>query len=396
MSKERFETVLDYGFSKLRIGTFDNDHPNNKFFLNEEFQNNFSFENSSEKIHKLVKKLEKKQNTHLNDVNIMIDTPDFFCVDIGLKKNFNNRLVKSNDIKHLLNITNSLIKNNYSNIKIIHFIITKITIDKKDLEFFPEKDFYCYELIFEAKFICLPDKLFDELFEKLKTKYLSIKKIYCTSYIKSFCFKDSFENYENKFFLDIGYEKSCLAIYKKNKLKLIKYIQLGGNHITKDISKIFKISLNQAEQIKKSLGNLNLTFSDKTNEESTNKNESFPNIIFDNKIEIELLKRVVFARIDEIMNLIFDNINGLDFIESSNDSILVFTGEGSKILNKNSIIPNNKFSNFKELNFFNENTTLVCDSGYKYIFMDKPNEVTLVPKRSDKYGFFEKMFNFFK
>ena len=139
MNKERFETILDYGSSKLRIGTFDNHHPNNKYFLNEEFQNNFSFESSSEKIHKLVKKLEKKQNTHLNDVNIMIDTPDFFCVDIGLKKNFNNRLVKSNDIKHLLNITNSLIKNNYSNIKIIHFIITKITIDKKEFETFPEK-----------------------------------------------------------------------------------------------------------------------------------------------------------------------------------------------------------------------------------------------------------------
>ncbi len=396
MSKERFETILDYGFSKLRIGSFDNDNPNNKFFLDEECQNNFSFENSSEKIHKLIKKLEKNQNTHLNDVNIMIDTPDFFCVDIGLKKNFNNRLVKSNDIKHLLDITNSLIKNNYSNIKIIHFIITKVIIDKKEFETFPEKDFYCYELIFEAKFICLPDKIFDELFEKLKTKYLSIKKIYCTSYVKSFCFKDLFESYQNKFFLDIGYEKSCLVIYKKNKLKLIKYLQLGSNHITKDISKIFKISLNDAEEIKKSLSNLNLTFSDAKNEENGNKNQNSPSIVLDNKIQFDLLKNVVFARIDEIINLIFKNINDLDFIESSNDSILVFTGEGSKILNKNSITLNSKFNNFKELNFFNENTTLVCDSGYKFIFIDKPNEVTLVPKRSDKYGFFEKMFNFFK
>ena len=33
MSKEKFETILDYGASKLRIGTFDNDYKKNNFEL---------------------------------------------------------------------------------------------------------------------------------------------------------------------------------------------------------------------------------------------------------------------------------------------------------------------------------------------------------------------------
>ena len=72
MSKEKFETILDYGASKLRIGTFDNDYKKNKFFLNEERINNL--ENYSDKINKIIKILERKINTHLNNINVMIDT----------------------------------------------------------------------------------------------------------------------------------------------------------------------------------------------------------------------------------------------------------------------------------------------------------------------------------
>ena len=76
--------------------------------------------------------------------------------------------------------------------------------------------------------------------------------------------------------------------------------------------------------------------------------------------------------------------------------MLIFTGEGSKILNKNSIFLDEKFNYFNEINFFDENSTLVCDSGYKFITTDKPYEISVVPKKIGKYGFFEKVFNYFK
>ena len=33
MSKERFETILDYGSSKIRIGVFDDENSNNNIFI---------------------------------------------------------------------------------------------------------------------------------------------------------------------------------------------------------------------------------------------------------------------------------------------------------------------------------------------------------------------------
>ena len=119
MSKEKFETVLDYGSSKLRIGIIDKNFPKNKFFLDQKIIDDskideLNFENYGQKIYELIKKAEKKSNSYLNDINLMIYTENFFCIDIALKKIFNNRLVKSKDIKNLLNILNSLIKNHYS------------------------------------------------------------------------------------------------------------------------------------------------------------------------------------------------------------------------------------------------------------------------------------------
>ena len=75
--------------------------------------------------------------------------------------------------------------------------------------------------------------------------------------------------------------------------------------------------------------------------------------------------------------------------------ILIFIGEGSKILNKNSIYLEEKFDFFSEISFFEENATIICDSGFNFIQSSKSQEVNFLPKKSKNKGFFEKFFNFF-
>ena len=152
----------------------------------------------------------------------------------------------------------------------------------------------------------------------------------------------------------------------------------------------------EAEKIKKNLNNSNITFSNQSDEKNKMSITNHLKNILDRNIDAELLKRVVFARIDEIINFIFQGIDYSYLIKNSESSVLIFTGEGSKILNKNSIFLDEKFNYFNEINFFDENSTLVCDSGYKFITTEKPNEISVVPKKIGKYGFFEKIFNYFK
>ena len=401
MVKNKYETILDYGSSKIRAGVIDIESTLTKFFIEENCENSFKiknlkFDDPEKKIYKVIKYLEKKLNYHLNDINLMVDSSDFTTIDVCLKKNFNNRLVQLNDFKNLLQELNLLIKNNYQNLKILHFIITKINIDKKELSTFPEENLNCNELIFEAKFICLHSFIHNELIEQFKNKFISIKKIYCSSYVKSFFYKKYFKEFDYKFFLDIGFEKTCLTIYKDNKLSLIKYIPIGGNHITKDIAKILNISNEEAEKIKKNMHKLGIIFSNINNE---NKDTDISNLFInlnDKNIPVDLLKKIIFSRIDEIFNLVFHQINHEGLVKKNNKSVLIFTGEGSKILNKNLISTIERFDYFKEINFFEESTALVCESGCNFELNYNPQEIYLVPKKLKKSGFFEKFFYFFK
>ena len=378
MDKEKFETFLDFGSSKIRIGVFDNEYTNNVFFSDEICKNNFRTEkfalnDSDNKINKLIKNLEKKTNTHLSKINLFFDTPDFLVINIASKRKFEGRTISHKDIKYLLQDLNLLIKNSYSNLKIVHLVVTKIIIDAEEYISFPN-DVNCDELILETMFICLPNSIIQQITEKFKKKFISIKKIYCSSYLKSFYYKESFNNYDKKFFLDIGYEKSSLSIYDKNKLILIKFLSLGGNNITKDISKILKISEKEAEDLK-------IDFS---------KNNPIKNFSRD------FLKKIIFARIDEIINLIFKTINFNELTYKKEKSILVFVGEGSKILDKKSIYLSENFEYFDDINFIEETTSLICDSGRKFNTIKNPHEINIIAKKQRKFGFFEKIFSLLK
>ena len=109
----------------------------------------------------------------------------------------------------------------------------------------------------------------------------------------------------------------------------------------------------------------------------------------------DLSNQVIFARVDEIikLNLADEYFNA--FFSNKDNSILIFIGEGSKILNKNSIYLEEKFDFFTEISFFEENATLICESGFNFNLSGKFKEVNFFPKKPKNMGFFEKFFRFF-
>ncbi len=380
MDKQNFETFVDFGTSKIRLGVFDKTFVKKNLFLEKncfsDFKSkNFNIDESEKAIEQLTLEAEKELGFHLKNINLMIDAPDLFSIDVSISKNLEGKNVDFEDLKYLLREAKLLIQNNYSDKKIIHIIVGKIIFDDKVFFSYPEKKINCKKLILEIKFICFSNIIYNEINEKFKKNHLLINKIYCSSYVKSFEYNRFFEKYDKKFFLDIGHKKTCLTIFDKKKLIYIFTLPIGGNHITKDISKIIGISENRAEKIKSELNKSNTIFSDNSNE--------------------ELLKRVIHARIDEIISLSLKNITKLNIINENEKSILIFTGDGSKILNKNSIYLNEELSIFKDMNFYEETNTSITQSGFNFNKSDDNFEVNVVPKRLKKTGFFEIFFHFF-
>ena len=398
MNKYNFQTYIDFGASKIRIGVFDYELPKNNLYNQIACISNFdkeklNIDTSKNLINKLIQSSEKELNLHIKNITLMIDAPDVQSFDFSIKKNLDSKSSFLEDIKFLLQDARQLAQKNNEKKIIIHTIIEKIIIDDKIYNELPNNNINYKSIALELKFIYISEIFYNTIIRHFKLIHIEVDSILCSSYVKSSNYNQYFKEYNKKTFLDIGYKKSCVTIFDKDKLILFRTIPLGGNHITQDISKVLDIEFEEAEQIKQSLNKKEATFSDNSRE------ELFSNKILSasikNNISLDLLKKVIHARIDEIFNLSFQNIKFDEILGKNDKCILILTGDGSKILDKNSIYIENFSEHFHEINFFEENSETICMSGINYNKKNNNFEVKIIPKKIKKSGFFEKLFHIF-
>tara|TARA_B100001250_G_scaffold409383_1_gene433613 strand:- start:277 stop:1458 length:1182 start_codon:yes stop_codon:yes gene_type:complete len=391
MSKNNYLTILDFGKSKLRLGVF-NENLNDIYSTYKNIVEKENYDEYSKKINLIIKDAEKKISNHLENIIVLYDNSEIHSVDLSIKKDF-DQIVNFHDINSSITLeANRLIKNNYIEDNIIHFSINKYILDGKEYIEKPTNKLMIKSIIVEIKFICLPKEKYNKIVKILEENNLQVLNFYCSSYVKSFSYINSFK--ENRFttFLDIGWKRSTITIFENKKIKFINSISIGGNHISKDISNILKLDLEEAENIKKSFNNSEIEFS--YNENISDENNKLMKEIIKKNISVELLKKVILARIEEIIELAFKDMSIINDLKNCSNSILVLTGDGSKIFNKNSFHLNDKY-NFREISFYEESNLEICNSGLKF-FKDSNNvEIEITSKLFKKEGFFEKFFKLF-
>ena len=388
MNEKNLNVFIDFGSSKIRLGAYDNETSKNIFISERDCVSNFNLKkfdinNSTEIIRGLIKSAEKKIEKHINKINLMIDTPDMFSINISIKKNFDSKKNLPNDIKSLLNEAKSLVQKNYHNQKIIHMIVKKFIVDDNEFFEIPKKEINYDYLILEIKFICFSNKVWKYLQDGFNKNYLTIDNLYSSSYVRSSNYSNLFNEFNKKVILDIGYGKSAITVFQGSRILYFNILPVGGKHITNDISILLKINLQDAETIKKNLNQTETTFVKK--EHKTNDFNSS-----------DLSNEVIHARVDEIIKLNLADEYFNKFFKNIDTCVLIFIGEGSKILNNNSIYLEEKFDFFSKISFFEENTTSICDSGFNFNQSGKFQEVNFLQKKSKNKGFFEKFFHFFR
>ena len=387
MNEKSLNVFIDFGSSKIRLGAYNKENSKNIFTSESDCISNlslknFDINNCNKTIKDLVRLAEKKIDKHIKNINLMIDTPDMFSIDISIKKNSDGKKYSKNDINSLLNESKILIQKNYINKKIVHMIVKKFIFDDREYFEIPNEEIKYNSLIIELKFICFADQIWKDLQDSFSKNYLNIDNLYCSSYVRSSSYNSLFNNFNKKVILDIGYRKSSITVFQDNRILYFNILPVGGRHITNDISILLKINKVEAEILKKSLNQSEITFKNKINK-------------IKNVESSDLSNQVVFARVDEIikLNLADEYFNG--FFQNKDSCILIFIGEGSKILNKNSIYLEEKFDFFSEISFFEENSTIICETGFNFNYLEKSQEVSFLPKKPKNKGFFEKFFNFF-
>ena len=383
MSNKNFINIIDLGSSKIRLSVFDVNLKNNfsnSILLDYEKDNSNHFY----ELNEIVREAEKSISNHIQDVVLMLDSSEIFIIDISLKKNLDKKNKINNIFEMMIMEINQIINKYYLNYKILHIIVDQCIIDNKIYSELPKFLNNTDNLKIDFKLICFPKNFINEINERFKKNNLNVINFICSSYVKT-------SNYITKInkskvsFLEIGFKRTSFIFYENNALKLIHSIPVGSFHITKDISNIFKITFNEAEQIKKLFNQSETEFSYQNND--YNNRLIFKEIISKN-IPIEKLKQVILYRVQEIIDLSVKKTNIKKFNFKEADLFLV--GGGSKLFNNNSFYLEDKFD-FKSINFFSESDDIICDTGAKYYL----SETKLPEVQSKKQGIFEKFFNFF-
>ena len=386
MGKNNYFNVIDFGSSKIRFASFDNSFDEKfsesiKVYTNENLQSHF------EAINKIIKKAEKNFSDHIEDIVLILDTDQLFTIDISLTKNL-DRSSKINKLHEPLILElNQIIKSHYDKYYLSQIIIDKCIIDdEKIFEEFPKDKTVDNNLKIDFKLICFPKLFIKKIRDEFIKFNLNIINIFCSSYIKSQSYVKKLS--ENKTsFLDVGLRRSSIFFFENEKLKLIETIPIGGHHITADISKIFKISEMEAEKLKKSF---NKTYTEFSYKNKTSEDTMVIHEIINKNISVDLLKKVILYRVQEIMDLIFkkSNINNSkNVLEGSN---LFLIGEGSKLFNNNSFYLDDRFG-FKSINYYGESDVQICKCGLE----NHKINYELPKINNKKHGIFEKFFNFF-
>ncbi len=370
MSNKNFKTIFDCGSSKVRAATF-NKHNKNEIFYSESefFTDQLSLES---RIEKIITSFENDTNEYINSIDLMVDSPKMLSIGISVSKKLDGSKLRRSNIQFLLQEAKQQILKYYSNYNIAHIIINNYKIDNVDYSNFPD-EIECRFISLDILFICLPSDLL-KYFKKVFSSYnILVNQIICSSYAKSINYKSNLDLTSHVSFIDVGFNKVSIISFFNNSVCSFDVLPIGGNHITKDISKILKMDLNQSERLKINLHNSNYKFSNDTN------------------FSLDILENIISARTEEILELCKGSLK-LN-TSMSDHSKIILMGEGSKIFQNDH---KNEFLLSNEVDFFQETTKDICESGFKFETVLNKQEVLVIPKKHTKKGFFEKLFHFFR
>mgnify|MGYP006083170239 CR=1 FL=1 len=369
MKNENFQTFFDCGFSKVRAGTFNKNNNDEAFYAESEFFTDRS--NLELKVQKIITSLEKDSNEFIDNISLMIDSPKTISVGISLSKKLDGSKLKQSNIQFLVQEAKQQILKYYINHNIAHIIVNNYKIDGVNYTYLPS-EIKCDFISLDILFICLPTELvlyFKNIFSKSN---ILIDQIICSSHAKSINYKNDLNLKGHASFIDVGFSRTSIISYIDDQIIFFDVLPIGGNHITKDISKILEIDLERSEHVK-----LNFDQNDKFLNESN--------------ISIDILQKIIFARTEEILELCEKSIKTNSY--SGEKFKMILTGDGSKILNNKH---KDKISFSNDIDFLEETLENICQSGFKFISGLNKQEVVVVPKKQTKQGFFEKLFHFFR
>jgi len=340
---------------------------------------------------------EKKASVLLKKINVIIEQPEFLCTKFSKNKKINGSKIHKDDIEFLLKEAKKQVILNDKKHSIIHIFNHNYLVDGKT--FIEEPiDVYADYLSHEMTFITMPKNNIKNINQAFIDCDIEIERFISGTFALGVKLLNNNELQIGSSLVNIGFEKTSLGLFKNLALVHSITFPVGTNHVTKDISKVCSLSLEESENIRNqidfSFNNLNNLF----DENGILKKLYFKTSSY-RKISKSLLLNIVKTRLDEILELIKKQItlSGLNGVFGIN---LFIEGDGSNLLNLDKY-----FSSFFKLDVKkliannqgereSDNNLVFCLGALKIIKDGWETEAIPEPvnKYGEKTGFFAKFF----
>ena len=285
---------------------------------------------ASNAIRSCISSAEKKAKVSLKKINVVFDEPEFLCTKFSKQKKINGSKIYKEDIEFLLKEAKKQLILNDERQSIIHIFNHNYNVDGKNFTDEPI-GVYADLLSHEMTFISMPKNNLKNINQVFLDCDIEIERIISSTFALGVMLLNNNELQFGSAIIDIGFEKISLGLFKNLALVHLITLPIGVNHITKDISKVCSLNIEESEIIKN-----NIDFLFKNNQNLFDENNYLKNIYFIDssfrKISKNLISKVAKARIDEIFERIKKQINLSGFNLNSGISLLL-TGGGSNLLN---------------------------------------------------------------
>ncbi len=192
------------------------------FFENSSTQLNFNKLDSF--LNENIFKVEKILGNFVEKMNIIIETTDFFNLQISMKKDNHNENINSSIILYLVKSAKYQCEKTIQNMRIIHILIDNYLIDNNHFSELPLNR-KCKNFSLDISFICLPNELVKHVEKTLKKFQISVNQILSASYI------DKYVNDRDINFFEMT--SKIIRGYNKNEVKLVNKISTNKGFFEK-------------------------------------------------------------------------------------------------------------------------------------------------------------------
>ncbi len=407
MNIDNAKGIIELGNIYFKCIIFDPSNDNNEKVLSASMVKSAGIFNgsvinpvkASQAIRACIALVEKKSNITLKKISVIFEQPEFLCTKLSKKIKINGAKIQREDINFLLKEGKKQITLNDPKHSIIHIFNHNYIVDGKKFDEEPI-DVYADHVSHEMTFLTVPKNNIQNIKQTFINCDIEIERYLSCNFALAVNLLSYNDLKHGSVLIDIGHEKVSISLFKNLAIVNSFSLAIGINHITKDISKVCSLEIEESKEIKNrvdlSFKNNNELFS----EDNLLKKNFFKNTNY-RKISKSLILSIVKARLDEIFQIIKKNLITTNINPPSSTNFFV-TGGGSNLnnledyclnffgFNVNKIIGKSKQEDIKDLNI----NFASCLGALKIIRDGWETEAIAVSPSSNvkKYSFFQRFF----